>query len=63
MSIRSNANREDIEGKLSPEVEAQRSLVADPATDAKELLAAENDPILATAGENAEQVDDDAEPQ
>jgi hypothetical protein len=63
MSIRSNANREDIEGKLSPEVEAQRSLVADPATDPKELLAKENDPILATAGENAEQVDDDAEPQ
>lgn len=47
MSIRSNADREDLAGKLDPEVEAQRNLVANPATDPKDLMLEEVDPLVA----------------
>ena len=47
MAIGSNADKPEIEGKLPPEVEAQRDLLANPATDPSELLPEENDPVLA----------------
>ncbi|HEY9700460.1 MAG TPA: hypothetical protein V6D10_24610 [Trichocoleus sp.] len=47
MAIGSHADKPEIEGKLPPEVEAQRDLLANPAIDPRELLPEENDPMLA----------------
>lgn len=58
VSIGSNADKKDIEGKLDPTADAQRNLVANAATDPQALLSEDADPLLP----NASQSDSIAEP-